>query len=659
VASSRIRHIGSRFRWALPAHSLEKPQLARRSPNPEALSFQQPRSVFWPCVAVILASAGLVAATELSIAAFSPAGLQGLHERNPWSMALGAGVIASVTGLLWTATNRLGVSLALVSGGLVFMSSVHIRKLQLIGRPLLPWDFLEWRQVTSLAPTLLPGAGTFLALLAGLLLLALLVAGVRAVRRGRPRFPLPGLARGGLAAASLAYLLALAFFQHLPLVPKAFVRFGVFHQVWDQRSNFQVNGLALMMLWNWEGLRLEPGGAYSAEAVRSALGRDVEPPAPVPAEPVDVVIFMAESLWDPTQLGVRFSTDPLPFLRGLSATHSAGHLISPAFGGGTANAEFELLTGMSASFVPDGSFPYQHYVLEPVEALPSLFRGAGYRTTAIHPFHGWYWSRDVVYPLLGFDSFQPLSDFAGAKLEGPWVSDEEVVDRILRQLSDERQPRFVMAITMSTHGPYSLPLTGAEEVQVLGELSPDNRLLLTNYAHKIRQTDRALERLVRALERRPRKTLLVIFGDHLPMLGPNYSLYRETGFLKEPWTDAQRERMSEVPVVLWSNFAMPKQDVHLSMGMLAPRILEAAGMKPHGFFAFLTELARAVPVVKSDVLKSASGEYLPLSERDVAAPAPGSPAEWLRRYRLLTYDRLVGERFSVAPAREDRLAGGK
>ena len=632
--------------------------MARRSLNSGSLFFQQPpRSVFWPCVAVILAAAGMVAATEVVIAAFSPAGVQGVHERNPWSMAISVGVISAGVGLLWTATNRLGVSLALVSAGLLFTSSLHIRKLQLIGRPLLPWDFLEWRQVTSLAPTLLPGAGTFLAILAGLLVLAAVVALARAVRRGRPRFPLPGLARGGLAVASLVYLLAITFYAHVPLLPKAFMRFGVMHQVWDQRSNFQANGLPLMMLWNWEGLRLEPGSAYSAEGVRTALGRDAEPPAAAPAEPVDVIIYMAESLWDPMQLGVPLSTDPLPFLRGLMATHSSGHLISPTFGGGTANAEFELLTGMSASFAPDGSFPYQHYVMKPVEALPSLFRDAGYQTAAIHPFHAWYWSRDVVYPLLGFDAFESLTDFASAKLEGPWVSDDAVVDRLLAQLSDTSRPRFLMAITMSTHGPYSLPLTGAEEVRVTGKLSPDNTLLLTNYAHKLRQTDRALERLVRALEARPRKTLLVVFGDHLPMLGPNYSLYREAGLLKEPWTDAQRERMAEVPVVLWSNFARPRQDVHLSMGQLAPRILEEAGMKPHGFFAFLEELSRAVPVVRGDLLKNAAGQYLPLTEREVASPAPGSSAEWLRRYRLLTYDRLVGERFSVMPACGSKPSG--
>jgi len=57
-----------------------------------------------------------------------------------------------------------------------------------------------------------------------------------------------------------------------------------------------------------------------------------------------------------------------------------------------------------------------------------------------------------------------------------------------------------------------------------------------------------------------------------------------------------------------------------------------------------------VPVVRSDVVRTAAGEYLPVSERDAVAPAPGSSAEWLRRYRLLTYDRLAGENFSATPA---------
>ncbi|MCP3144182.1 LTA synthase family protein [Pyxidicoccus xibeiensis] len=610
---------------------------------------------------LVLASAGLVVAAELAIAACSPAGLAGILERNRWSMLLNVGVISAAAGLLWAATNRLGVSLALMAAGLLFTSTLHIRKLQLIGRPLLPWDFLEWRQVTSLAPTLLPGAGSIIAAVLALLLLVACGVLVRAVVRARPRHPLRRVWRWRLAAAALVYLLCISFQQHLPL-RRLFARVGVSHQVWDQRSNYQVNGLPLMMLWNWEGLRLEPGGEYSQAQVLSALGtHDVGAGAPLRGseEPVDVVIYMAESLWDPTRLGVPLSADPIPFVHRLAAAHSSGHLISPAFGGGTANAEFELLTGMSASFAPDGSFPYQHYLLRPVEALPSLFRDAGYHTVAIHPFHAWYWSRDVVYPLLGFDEFQSLTDFPSARLEGPWVSDEEVVDHILQELSDEQRPQFVMAVTMSTHGPYNLARTGSEEVEVLGTtLSPDSRHILTNYVHKLRRMDQALERLVRRLEARPRRTLLVLFGDHLPMLGPNYAVYREAGFLTEPWTDAQRERMAEVPVVLWSNFPMEKRDVHLSMGMLTPRILEAAGMRPRGFFSFLTELSREVPVVRNDLVRTATGEYLPPAEREAVAPVPGSSADWLRRYRLLTYDRLAGENFSVTPAPGHRLAGG-
>lgn len=624
--------------------------LARRTRIPQTLFFQRPPSNLWPLVGVILASAVLVVVMELTIAIFSSAGLEGISQRNVYSMFLSVGVVSAVTGLLWAVTNRVGISVALVMSAMLFTVTLHIRKMQLIDRPLMPWDFLEWRQVTALAPTLLPGGGAVAAIGSCLLLVVMLVVMARAVARGTPRYPLPKAGRRNLALAAVAYLLVIIFQQHLP-VRRVFNRFGIYDQVWDQRSNFQMNGLTLMMLWNWEGLRLEPGSEYSQEKVHAALG---VPPGVVPAapqEPVDVIVFMAESLWDPLRLGIPLSEDPLPFVRSLMGNHSSGNLISPAFGGGTANAEFELLTGMSSSFAPDGAFPYQHYVMRPVDALPSLFRRAGYQTMAIHPFHAFYWSRDVVYPLLGFDNFQSLTDFPSPRLEGPWVSDEEVVDHILHELSDERQSRFIMAVTMSTHGPYNLPLTGEEKIEVQGDkLSADNKLLLKNYVHKLRQMDKAVERLVRRLETRNRKTLLVLFGDHLPMLGSDYATYREAGYFQEPWTDAQRERMSEVPVVLWTNFPTPRQDLHMSISMLTPRILETAGMRPPGFFAFVSELSKVLPVVRGDLLRNASGEYLPTGDKIPKAPEPGSWADWMRRYRLLTYDRLAGDNFSAAQA---------
>ncbi len=622
--------------------------MARRPRIPQTLFFQKPRSNLWPLVGVLLASVVLVGAMELTIAVFSSTGLESIAQRNALSMLLSVGVISAVMSLLWALTNRLGISLALVASAMLFTLTLHIRKVQLIDRPLMPWDFLEWRQVTSLAPTLVPGGGAVAAIGSGLLMVAVLGLMARGVARGQPRYPLPKAGRRNVALVALAYLLVIIFQQHLP-IRRAFNRFGIYHQVWDQRSNFQMNGLTLMMLWNWEGLRLEPGGEYSQAQVHAALGGHSGAAPAAPAEPVDVVIIMAESLWDPTRLGLTFSEDPLPYLRSLMQDHSSGQLVSPAFGGGTANAEFELLTGMSSSFAPEGSMPYQHYVLKPVDALPSLFRRAGYRTVAIHPFHAFYWSRDVVYPLLGFDAFQSLTDFPSPRLEGPWVSDEEVVDRILQELADERQPRFLMAVTMSTHGPYNLPLTGEERIEVQGDrLSPGSQLLLKNYVHKLRQADKALERLLKQLASRKRKTLVVVFGDHLPMLGSDYAAYREAGYFHEPWTDAQRERMAEVPVVLWTNFATPREDLHLSISMLSPRILELAGLPLPGFFAFVSEMSTVLPVVRGDVLRSAKGEYLPVDKKDAGAAEPGSWEDWLRRYRLLTYDRLAGENFSAA-----------
>ena len=89
-----------------------------------------------------------------------------------------------------------------------------------------------------------------------------------------------------------------------------------------------------------------------------------------------------------------------------SARTPSGSMRSPLIGGGTANIEFEALTGQSTSqFNPQMTTPYQ--MLVPKErTYPSAvgyFEAKGDRTVAIHPFRPQMYRRDEVYPILGFD----------------------------------------------------------------------------------------------------------------------------------------------------------------------------------------------------------------------------------------------------------------
>ena len=75
-------------------------------------------------------------------------------------------------------------------------------------------------------------------------------------------------------------------------------------------------------------------------------------------EPPNVIIFFIEAFSDPMKIGLETSYDVIPNFRKLSEQHTSGSVFSPVLGGRSANAEFELLTGLSMRFVTKGSIPY-------------------------------------------------------------------------------------------------------------------------------------------------------------------------------------------------------------------------------------------------------------------------------------------------------------
>ena len=112
--------------------------------------------------------------------------------------------------------------------------------------------------------------------------------------------------------------------------------------------------------------------------------------APGALDGVNVVLVLSESFSDPTRLrGPKFATDPIPRTRALMGRTTSGHLLVPQFGGGTANVEFEVLTGLSMGlFAPQLASPYMQ-ILAGSSDFPSAvswFAAHGHDTVAVHPF---------------------------------------------------------------------------------------------------------------------------------------------------------------------------------------------------------------------------------------------------------------------------------
>ncbi len=538
--------------------------------------------------------------------------------------------VAALIALLEALTLRRLLALALVGLGAGALAFVHVRKVQLLDRPLLPWELSQARQILSLFPTVaspvewLAGAVAALACLAGVAWLA--VRGPR--RTARPA------ARVGVAAVALAYLASLVLYRSAPLAAKTLAGLGVENITWDQRLNVQRNGVLLPLLLNAE-LAVRPSRP-PPEEVASAL--PVGSPGSRPEAPSrDVILYLAESAWDPTRLpGLSLSRDPMPFVRSLGSRARTVGLVSPVYGGGTSEVEFEVLTGLPIAALPDGVVPY-HHLASPVPSLASAFREQGLRTLAVHDWHGWFWMRRSVFPLLGFDRYVALEDMPGLPFVGPYPDDEGMVDRLLEEVQSSPQPVFAFAISMVSHGPYAYPTRPDAEVRVVdGALTPDVRREVENHASALYRSDRAFERLLRGVEQSGRPTLVVHFGDHLPCLGKQYAAYRELGFVSgDPagWTLEERERMGETRVTFWGGEELGPLPERIGASHLGALVLRAAGVPRQDVFALSDELLPHLPVVGRVFVRTAQGlrraEELTADER-----------RELRRLQVLAQDRV-------------------
>jgi phosphoglycerol transferase MdoB-like AlkP superfamily enzyme len=306
------------------------------------------------------------------------------------------------------------------------------------------------------------------------------------------------------------------------------------------------NGLAPSFALAWPKLHYPKPEGYSAIDAQIMLKSASSLPiyrssSPTPARAIVAIMF--EALFDPTLMDpsdgrfhgrVHFSRDPLPNFHWLQRNGKASLLISPAIGGLTANSEFEVLTGIPLLAMPSGSVPYQHYVRNPLDALPRVLQSQGYETLAVHNYTRGFWHRSVVYPLFGFEQFVALDNMPKLPRRYGWPIDDGVYDSIDAELNsaNSKERLFAFGVTVATHRGYGAEVAPSDtKIQIIrddsGAFPPGSslRAALHNYINRLALADQSLGRFIERLKSLPNVSLIV-FGDHQP---------------KDPFSDAIME----------------------------------------------------------------------------------------------------------------------
>lgn len=264
----------------------------------------------------------------------------------------------------------------------------------------------------------------------------------------------------------------------------------------------------------------KPSG-YSKETMDQIMGEMDQDDGAANAKTPNIIFIQLESFFDVNYLrNVQFAENPLPNFTKLKAEYPTGFLNVPSVGAGTANTEFEVITGMNLDYFGAGEYPYKTILLEETcESLPNNLKERGYNTFAIHNNRASFYGRNEVFCSLGFDTFISKEYMQDLEYTGAgWAKDECLIDEIIGSMESTENQDFIYTITVEGHGKYSSKvLDGTETLKFTMPESYD-QIAYASFFKLQQDVDHFIGDLIDALKKTGEDVVLVMYGDHLPSL---------------------------------------------------------------------------------------------------------------------------------------------
>ena len=413
---------------------------------------------------------------------------------------------------------------------------------------------------------------------------------------------------------------------------------GMTTQTWEQKGSYQ-NGYVLNFVLSARDSFVAAPEEYDVEAIgqleQEYMGKQESSVGSTLSKKPTIIVVMNESFADLSVIVELKTNEPLtPFMDSLTENTVKGYALSSVFGAKTPNSEWEFLAGGSMAFLPSGSVVYQQYLNDTPSTLVSTLKNEGYTCVAMHPYYETGWSRNLVYPDLGFDESYFMDHFDQSQMIREYISDEELYRKIIARYENRKvnEDLFIMSISMQNHGGYGTDYENFEEnYYKIGRSYTD----ANQYFSLIRESDDALCDFVNYFRYVEEPVQIVFFGDHQPSLNRKfYEILNGKGL--SGLTMAELEALYTVPFFIWTNYDTPEETVELcSLNYLSTLALERSGLPMPAYNQFLSDMMDVIPAINSRGYYSAADKAHKYLE-----DATGEEAEWINRYQILQYNNM-------------------
>ncbi len=398
------------------------------------------------------------------------------------------------------------------------------------------------------------------------------------------------------------------------------------YSLWDINESYRTMGSQLTIFRMLHNIKVEKSKDYNKEELKSIL-EDYQKNYAIQTSSLNIsqedkpniIVIVNESFCDYYNLYKDGYADPIEYFTKLSKEENviSGTMYSSTFGGQTSNVEYEFLTQNSIRILPIGSYVFQQYITSPIKSsLVQNLKSQGYKTSAIHPWENFAYSRNKVYQFLGFDKIKFKNDIEGLEnnFNNDFYTDKSTYKEMLRQIDekDENEKVFEYVLTVQNHTGYNNP----DPNQII--YNDDN--IKNVYMQLIHESSEALRDVIDELKQKDEKYILLFFGDHQPNLdGQNNFEEREINHY-------------EIPFLIWANYDIQEQhNIKTSTIFLQNFLLKAAGVKYSAMNSYMENLQNYYPVITKRFYMDTEGKVF--QEENDDAPE-------IKEYEKMDYYRI-------------------
>jgi len=310
--------------------------------------------------------------------------------------------------------------------------------------------------------------------------------------------------------------------------------------IWSTLQVFVSKGFVYPFIYSVQDAFPQPPEGYKEKDAEELLSGyqtdDIEED-----KKVNVISIMLEAYSDLSEWeGLEYEVEVYEGLKKVQAESVSGNLVDNVFGGGTIDTERAFLTGYTHS--EDYRKNTNSYVW--------YLRDQGYYTEGFHAGDGWFYNRQNVNKYLGIENYYFLESFPDSARE-----DSYFFPKIIEMFEnrDENVPYFSYSLTYQNHGSYDTESTCETSYISPEGLSTESYNILNNYLSGIHDTSNRIADFIDYFKSVDEPVVIVIFGDHMPWLGNNNSVYNELGINIDLGTEEGFYNYYSTPYIIWAN----------------------------------------------------------------------------------------------------------